>query len=301
MVRAAIRIGARMGISLTQGDMVEATGNGLLEAVKGNVEHRDIFERKIEETITSLRESCEDVGDKVLELLDARSYRIKGCSDEDWARGVQHHAEYFGDMMLVALAHFIGKNILVINTDSVSAPVRVVFGDRFCWHCPPTQLDSEYPVILAHNGTLYESLVPVTDRDELMARSIIQRYVTWAYTTGTGPWPGFFASEEKSPDLIPLRLLRCSCSCVKNKNEKSDCAPPLAVLLKHYKKTLRTNICEDDIIICLQQLSLLKVNTELLQVGLTVKYFFLLNCKYILFMAGNSNWTHCRAIEEILP
>ena len=163
------------------------------------MEHRDIFERKIEETITSLRESCEDVGDKVLELLDARSYRIKGCSDEDWARGVQHHAEYFGDMMLVALAHFIGKNILVINTDSVSAPVRVVFGDRFCWHCPPTQLDSEHPVILAHNGTLYESLVPVTDRDELLARSIIQRYVTWAYTdTGTGPWPGFLASEEKS-------------------------------------------------------------------------------------------------------
>ena len=145
MVRAAIRIGARMGITLTQGDKEEATGNGLLEAVKGNVEHRDIFERKIEETITSLRESCENVGDKVLELLDARSYRIKGCSDEDWARGVQHHAEYFGDMMLVALAHFIGKNILVINTDSVSAPVRVVFGDRFCWHCPPTELDSEYP------------------------------------------------------------------------------------------------------------------------------------------------------------
>ena len=292
MVRAAIRTGARMGISLTQGDMVEATGNGLLEAVQGNVEDRNIFEKKIEETITSLRENCADVSDKVLKLLSESSYRIEGCSDEDWALGVQHHAEYFGDLKIVALAHLIRKNIIVINTDSTSSPVRVVFGDRFCWHCPLTELDSEYPVILAHNGTHFESLVPVTDRDELMARSLIQRYVTWAYT-GTGPWPEFLASEEKSPDIIPPPPLQ--------KNEVSDCAPPIAVLLRHYKKTLRTSICEEVLIKCLQQLSLVTVNTELLRVGLAVLYFFLLNCKYILFMAGNSHWTHCRELEEIPP
>ena len=198
MVRAAIRTGARMGISLTQGDMVEATGNCLLESVKGNVEDRDIFERKIEETITSLRESCADEGEKV---IGASPYRIEDYSEEDWARGwhqLKHSGvwdvEYFGDLMIIALAHYIRKNILLINTDPASAPVTVVLGDRF-----GRPLDSEHPVILAYSGTHYEGLLPVTDRDEAMARRIIQKYIKGEDL--------FSGSEEQSPDLIRSRRI----------------------------------------------------------------------------------------------
>ena len=198
MVRAAIRTGARMGISLTQGDMVEATGNCLLESVKGNVEDRDIFERKIEETITSLRESCADEGEKV---IGASPYRIEDYSEEDWARGwhqLKHSGvwdvEYFGDLMIIALAHYIRKNILLINTDPASAPVTVVLGDRF-----GRPLDSEHPVILAYSGTHYEGLLPVTDRDEVMARRIIQKYIKGEDL--------FSGSEEQSPDLIQSRRI----------------------------------------------------------------------------------------------
>jgi len=74
--------------------------------------------------------------------------------------------------MIIALAHYIGKNILLINTDPGSAPITVVLGDRF-----GNPLNSEYPVILAYNGTHYESLIPLTDHDEKRSRIIIQKYI----------------------------------------------------------------------------------------------------------------------------
>ena len=46
-----------------------------------------------------------------------------------------------------------------------------ILGDRF-----GNPLNSEYPVILAYNGTHYESLIPLTDHDERMSRIIIQKY-----------------------------------------------------------------------------------------------------------------------------
>ena len=122
-------------------------------------------------------------------------------SEEDWARGwhqLKHSGvwdvEYFGDLMIIALAHYIRKNILLINTDPASAPVTVVLGDRF-----GRPLDSEHPVILAYSGTHYEGLLPVTDRDEAMARRIIQKYIKEEDL--------FSGSEEQSPDLIQSRRI----------------------------------------------------------------------------------------------
>merc|ERR1712227_1157213 len=130
MVMSAIKTAARMGIGLTEGEPVEALGNCLLESVKGNIEDRDIFQEKIEESID--------------------------------------------DLMIIALAHVIGKNILLINSDAPpgSTPVTVVLGDRF-----GKPLNSEHPVILAYSGTHYESLIPVLDRDEMRSRRIIKKYI----------------------------------------------------------------------------------------------------------------------------
>jgi len=176
MVQKAIRIGNRLGINLTEGVLVEASGNCLLESVKGNIEDREIFENKIEETITQLRLKSASEGERV---IGASPYRIEDYSDEDWSSnwdllkecGVWN-VDYFGDLMIIALAHYIGKNILLINTDPGSPPVTVVLGDRF-----GNPLNSEYPVILAYNGTHYESLIPLTDHDERMSRIIIQKYI----------------------------------------------------------------------------------------------------------------------------
>jgi len=176
MVTSAIKTAARMGMGLTEGEPVEALGNCLIESVKGNIEDRDIFEEKIEESINDLREKVVKEGERV---IGASPYRIEDYSDEDWAYGWDQlrisgvwDVEYFGDLMIIALAHVIGKNILLINTDQGSPPVTVVLGDRF-----GKPLNSEHPVILAYSGNHYESLIPVLDKDEMRSRKIIQRYI----------------------------------------------------------------------------------------------------------------------------
>jgi len=178
MVMSAIKTAARMGIGLTEGEPVEALGNCLLESVKGNIGDRDIFQEKIEESIDDLRENVVKEGERV---IGASPYRIEDYSDEDWALGWAQlrisgiwDVEYFGDLMIIALAHVIGKNILLINSDAPpgSTPVTVVLGDRF-----GKPLNSEHPVILAYSGTHYESLIPVLDRDEMRSRRIIKKYI----------------------------------------------------------------------------------------------------------------------------
>jgi len=82
MVQKAIRTGNRLGINLTEGVLVEASGNCLLESVKGNIEDREIFEKKIDETITQLRLKSATEGERV---IGASPYRIEDYSDEDWS------------------------------------------------------------------------------------------------------------------------------------------------------------------------------------------------------------------------
>jgi len=175
-VNKALKTASRMGLMLRQGDPVEALGNCLLESVKSNIEDRDIFERKIDESVAELREKCVEEGERV---IGASPYRIEDFTDEEWLEGWQQmknsgvwNVEYFGDLMIIALAHHIRKNILLIHTETGSAPVTVVLGDRF-----GQALDSEHPVILAYSGCHYESLIPLLDKDEDRARNIIRKYI----------------------------------------------------------------------------------------------------------------------------
>jgi len=176
MLRSAIRTANNLGLTLQEGAKVEATGNCLLEAVRGNVEDRDVFSKKIEETVSELRRNAAEEGETV---IGASPYRIADFSEEEWAEGWDRlrsdriwDVDYFGDLMIIALAHYIRKNILIINTEQGSAPVTVILGDSL-----GAPLDSEYPVLVAYSGSHYESLIPVLDRDEAMARKIILKYI----------------------------------------------------------------------------------------------------------------------------
>ena len=176
MIQAAIRTARRLGLSLQEGTMVEATGNCLLEAVRGNIEDREVFSQKIEESVSELRRKAAEEGEKV---IGSSPYRIEDFSEEEWAEGWDRlryegvwDIDYFGDLMIIAVAHFINKNILIINTQHGSPPVTVILGDSL-----GAPLDSEYPVLLAYSGNHYESLIPVRDKDEARARKIILKYI----------------------------------------------------------------------------------------------------------------------------
>lgn len=74
MLQAAIRTANRLGLTLQEGARVEATGNCLLEAVRGNIEDRDVFTKKIEETVSELRRNAAEEGETV---IGASPYRIE--------------------------------------------------------------------------------------------------------------------------------------------------------------------------------------------------------------------------------
>ena len=71
---SAIKTAARMGIGLTEGEPVEALGNCLLESVKGNIEDRDIFQEKVEESIDELRENVEKEGERVICICSQKHF-----------------------------------------------------------------------------------------------------------------------------------------------------------------------------------------------------------------------------------
>lgn len=176
MTQAAVKIGARMGVQLRGGTPVRASGNCLIESIKGNIDERDIFNEKLNESSIELRLKSALEGEKV---IGESPYRIEDYNDVEWAQGWNllknegiWDVEYFGDLMIIALAHYIHKNILLINTDPDSPKITVIFGDQF-----GQQLDSDAPVILAYSGDHYESLIPHTGEDEERAKSLIGKYV----------------------------------------------------------------------------------------------------------------------------
>jgi len=177
MTQAAIQIGAKMGVQLVGGTPVKASGNCLIESVKGNIEERDIFDIKLAESSLELRLKSAVEGERV---IGESPYRIEDYNEDEWAQGWNllknegiWDVEYFGDLMIIALAHYIHKNILLINTDPDSPNITVILGDQF-----GEKLDSDAPVILAYSGTHYESLIPSTREDEKKIKTIIRKYVT---------------------------------------------------------------------------------------------------------------------------
>eukprot|EP00091_Calanus_sinicus_P014458 TRINITY_DN3200_c0_g1_i3.p1 TRINITY_DN3200_c0_g1~~TRINITY_DN3200_c0_g1_i3.p1 ORF type:complete len:352 (-),score=80.35 TRINITY_DN3200_c0_g1_i3:421-1476(-) len=176
MTQAAVKIGARMGVQLRGGTPVKASGNCLIESIKGNIDERDIFDLKLNESSIDLRLKSALEGERV---IGESPYRIEDYNDVEWAQGWNllknegiWDVEYFGDLMIIALAHYIHKNILLINTDPDSPKITVIFGDQF-----GQQLDSDAPVILAYSGDHYESLIPHTGEDEEKVKSLIGKYV----------------------------------------------------------------------------------------------------------------------------
>lgn len=176
MTQEAVKIGARMGVQLRGGTPVRASGNCLIESIKGNIDERDIFATKLNESSIELRLKSALEGERV---IGESPYRIEDYSDVEWAQGWNllknegiWDVEYFGDLMIIALAHYIHKNILLINTDPDSPKITVIFGDQF-----GQPLDYDAPVILAYSGNHYESLIPHTGEDEEKAKSLIDKYI----------------------------------------------------------------------------------------------------------------------------
>jgi hypothetical protein len=107
-------------------------------------------------------------------------------------RGV-YDIPMWGDLFIHAIARGSRKTLLIFNTSpKASHPVYVVCPNLF-----NGQTDSDVPVCLAYNGTHYESLHTVSDRDINLTKRLVQSVKDNTYANDMLDIPYLISNDEK--------------------------------------------------------------------------------------------------------
>ena len=165
LIRKAINSAEKHGISLTPGRQNPAIGDCAFEAVIFNINDRDCFNEKLNMSVAYYRRIW------AIDMKNNRkaAEKWKDLSDKEWEEGWtkmmnpgEYMLDYFADMMLPGISCGSKKNILIFNTnpDLFMDPIGVVKSADF-----GVAPDSPNPVILAYNGSHYESLHTKTAAD----------------------------------------------------------------------------------------------------------------------------------------
>ena len=166
MVRRGIASAARHGVRLTPGRANPATGNCAFEAPIFNVNDRSSFMEKFPLSVGYYRRIwITDVENRLF-----TSAFNPGYSQLEWHAGFErlkesnvYEVDYFGDLVLPAVACGLKKNLLIFNTniEFPKEPITVVSPSD--WNVEP---NSSIPIVLAYNLSHYEGLHPV-DQDSI--------------------------------------------------------------------------------------------------------------------------------------
>ena len=165
LIGRAIESAKKHGISLEQGIRNKADGNCAFDAVINNVNHRDCFKEKLPLNSEVYRQIW-------VTELESESYKYPrlgaGYSQkekkENWnllkQSGV-YEVDFFGDLVMHAIAKGCNKDIPIFNTNVVAAdPIYVIRATEFDGFT-----DSDFPVVVGYDQTHYESLHPSTELD----------------------------------------------------------------------------------------------------------------------------------------
>ena len=185
LVKRAIASASRHGIKIMQGRANPGTGSCAFEAPIYNVNDRKCFKETLSKPIQYYRSLWVSEGERL--LFD--SPFNPGYSKLEWKAGFNklkksdvYEIDFFGDMMLPAIACGIKKTILIFNTntESLREPVTVINPTDF-----GVNTTSKFPIVLAYDVAHYESLHPVsTDDDEKcihLANKIINGIYEYTY------------------------------------------------------------------------------------------------------------------------
>ena len=183
IITRAIESGKKHGINLVEGELNKADGNCAFDAVINNINNRECFSNKL--LLSSL--DYRQVWITELEAISLRYPRLgagysKEEKAENWNRlkhSGQYEIDFFGDLVMHAIAKGCNKNILIFNTSPEAAdPIYVIEANEF-----GGSADSKIPVVVAYNQVHYESLHPVTKDDIEKTIDLVKAYVdgTYAY------------------------------------------------------------------------------------------------------------------------
>ena len=163
MIRRAISSGSHHGINLDQGRMNKGDGDCAFESVLYNNNDRECFTEKYTFSIDYYRRIwMTDMQSKSMNNPDwnlSYSPETLWQGFEEMKQTGVYERDFFGDMMLPAIAVGVHKIILVFNTniDSPHDPISVISAANFGGY-----VDSDIPIVLAYNLSHFESMHPVS-------------------------------------------------------------------------------------------------------------------------------------------
>ena len=198
MVEKAIENAKKHGINLKHGAKSVADGDCAFFSAIENMNTRKCFKSKIPFSAITSRQiwitDLENMDEKFPELCGGFS---KEEAQHNWNQLKQqgvYNIDFFGDMMMYAIAKGCHKNILIFNTSpDAHSPIYVVEAKRFGGF-----LDSDIPIVLGYNLVHYESLHPLAELDIEKTKSLVQRYLSGQYKYSKKDIQNLISAEVKN-------------------------------------------------------------------------------------------------------
>ena len=177
--------------------MNKADGNCAFDAVINNINDRACFSEKLPLESTVYRQIW------ITELeIETEKYPILGAGyteeerKENWNllkhSGI-YEVDFFGDLVLHAIAKGCQKNILIFNTSKEAPdPIYVIKAAEFGGN-----IDTEIPVVVGYNQVHYESLHPATEKDIEKTKLLVNAYTNGSYS---------FDRVEYLSNILPRKI-----------------------------------------------------------------------------------------------
>ena len=171
LLKRAISNAYRHDLNLRPGHLNNADGNCLWEAIIYNMLYRECFRRKSKETSKQLRKRSLDQAqlDSQTKLLP---FMESNTTEADWdhIRQDKIYETKLGDICIIAAAGAIKKDMMIFNKNFALAPITLICAKEYSGG----ELGDTNPILMAYNGTHYESLETITPRDDNRAKEIVQ-------------------------------------------------------------------------------------------------------------------------------
>ena len=251
IIARAIESAKKHGIHLVEGIFNAADGNCAFDAVVNNINYRECFSEKLSLTSEVYRQIW------VTELENESSkYPTLGAGytkeekEENWNRLKQsgvYEIDFFGDMVMHAIARGCNTNILIFNTNVEAAdPIYIVEANQFGGFT-----DTDIPVVVAYNQVHYESLHPLTQEDIEKTKMLVNSYITGDYQYVKKDIP-FLISASSGEDS--------NTTFVRNKDKFDLMFPPLTIKASKFPAKIEKKILTDECLLSMDELKKIKQN-----------------------------------------
>ena len=180
MLELATEICKKLGFSLDVQEKVEADGNCLYESAIQNItSRREIHVAGCKDKTHNRRAWLTEAEEAAGEYYGVDKAKFKRMWEQLKTPGVWDIE--VGDLAVAAIAYATKKDILIVNTSSGISPgddlISVVKADAL----GTGSRDSDIPILLAYNGSHYESLLPSRKSDIEKTVELRDQYLSGNY------------------------------------------------------------------------------------------------------------------------